>query len=127
MAASVTTCQAIWLAGLLGEILGAGLSVPRLKVDNKAAIDLIRNPIHHERSKHIRICYHFVRECAAKGGLKHIRICYHFATILFITTGDQLTDILTKPLQRVKFLEMQERIGVLQDQVKGTLLGRELS
>jgi hypothetical protein len=102
MASSAATCQGIWLAGLLTEILGAAIKTPLLKVDNKAAIDLIKNPVHHGKSKHIRIRYHFVRECAAEGRIE----------VQFVGTSDQLADILTKPLARVKFLEMKEKIGV---------------
>jgi hypothetical protein len=88
MVASAATCQAIWLIDLLGERLGVGLSVPRLKVDNKAVINLIRNPVHHGRRKCIRIHYYFVRECVAEGRIE----------VQFVATGDQLADILTKPL-----------------------------
>jgi hypothetical protein len=59
-----------------------------LKVDNKATIDLIKNLVHHGRSKHIRIRYHFIRECAAEGRIE----------VQFIGSDDQLADILTKPL-----------------------------
>lgn len=101
MASSAAACQAIWLAGLLAEILGAPVKPPLLKVDNKSAIDLAKNPVHHGRCKHIRIRYHFVRECAAEGRIG----------IDFVRTEDQLADILTKPLARVKFHEMHGRIG----------------
>jgi hypothetical protein len=104
MASSAATCQAIWLVGLLSEILGTPEKPPQLKVDNKSAIDLIRNPVHHGRSKHIRIRYHFVRECATEGRIE----------IQFVSTGDQLADILTKPLPRVQFIEMKERIRIKQ-------------
>jgi hypothetical protein len=53
MASSATTCEAIWLAGLLSEILGWLIKPPLLRVDNKAAIDLIKNLVHYGRSKHI--------------------------------------------------------------------------
>jgi hypothetical protein len=87
MVALAATCQAIWLIDLIGERLGVGLSVPRLKVDNKAVINLIRNPVHHGR-KRIRIHYYVVRECVAEGRIE----------VQFVATGDQLADILTKPL-----------------------------
>ena len=32
-------------------------------VDNKSAIALMKNPVHHDRSKHIDVKYHFIREC----------------------------------------------------------------
>jgi hypothetical protein len=93
MASSVEACQAIWLAGLLSEILGVPEKPPRLKADNRPTIDLIKNHVHHGRSKHIQITYHFVRECAAEGIIE----------VQFVGTNEQLADIPTKPVQRVKF------------------------
>lgn len=62
--------------------------LPLLKVDNKSAINLIKNPVHHGTCKHIQIRYHFFRECAAEGRIE----------IMFVSMNDQLADILTKPL-----------------------------
>jgi hypothetical protein len=102
LATLATACQAIWLACLLIEVLGATTRIPLLKIDNKAAVDLIKNPVHQWRSKHIRIHYHFIRECAAEGRIE----------LKFVGTNDQFANILTKPLQRVKFLEMKEKVDV---------------
>jgi hypothetical protein len=88
MVSSAASCQAIWLIGFLSEILGEASGAPLLKVDNKAAIDLIKNLVHHGRSKHIRIRYHFIKECAAEGRIE----------VQFMSSDDQLADILTKPL-----------------------------
>lgn len=73
-----------------------------LKVDNQSAISLSKNPVFHDRSKHIQIRYHFIRDCVEEGSVavEHVR------------TGDQLADMLTKPLPRLKFLELRERIGL---------------
>jgi hypothetical protein len=102
MVSSVAACQAVWFTGLLAEILGESGRPPLLKFDNKSDIDLIRNLVHHGQRKHVRMGYHFMRECAAVGRIK----------IQFVGTSDQLADILTKPLPRNRFLEMKEKIGV---------------
>jgi hypothetical protein len=70
MASSAATYQAIWLARLLTELLGIAMKTPLLKMNNKAAIHLIKNPVHHGRSNHIQICYHFIRECASEGRIE---------------------------------------------------------
>jgi len=39
----------------------------KLKIDNRSAINLAKNPIAHGRSKHIETKFHFIREQVAKG------------------------------------------------------------
>ncbi|GKE31854.1 uncharacterized mitochondrial protein-like protein [Tanacetum coccineum] len=62
MAATTAACQAIWLKELLTE---TGLERQKMiiRVDNKSAIALSKNPVFHGRSKHIHTRYHFIREC----------------------------------------------------------------
>jgi hypothetical protein len=43
--------------------VGVKVSPPRIKMDNMSAIALSKNPILHDRSKHIKTHYHFIREC----------------------------------------------------------------
>ena len=80
------------------------VEVVELKVDSKSALALAKNPVFHERSKHIRIKYHFIRSCLEDGSIKADHI----------STTDQLADILTKSLGRAKFEEMRERISLRQ-------------
>jgi hypothetical protein len=103
IAAANGACQGVWLARLLGDLIGAESGAPTLKVDNKSAIDLSKNPVHHDRTKHIDIKYHYIRECVDVGRI----------VLEQISTGDQLTDIPTKSLARVKFQELCERIGIV--------------
>ena len=74
----------------------------KLLVDNQSVITLSKNPVHHNRSKHIDTRYHFIRECVEDKKTK----------IGFIRTEDQLADIFTKALGRMKFQEMRDRIGI---------------
>jgi len=75
-----------------------------LKVDSKSALAVAKNPVFHGRSKHIRIKYHFIRDCLEDGSIKADHI----------STTDQLADILTKSLGKSRFLEMRKRIGLEQ-------------
>jgi hypothetical protein len=79
------------------------LVVPSLKVDNRSAVALIKNPVLSGRSKHIEVKYHLMRECAEQGMLE----------VSEVRTEDQLGDILTKALGRLKFQEMRTRIGMV--------------
>ena len=75
-------------------------------MDNKSTISLIKNPVHHDRSKHIDTRFHLIREYVQAGQIG----------VEFIRTDEQLGDILTKPLPRVKFQQLCEKIGLLQVQ-----------
>jgi hypothetical protein len=92
------------MARLLGELLGRKPEVVELKVDRKSALALASNHVYHERSKHIDLRYHFIQNCLAD----------RIASATYINTMDQLADILTKALGRVKLQELRVRIGMVQ-------------
>jgi hypothetical protein len=102
IAAATAACQGVWLARLLSELKGAEIQVPVLRVDNKSTISLVKNPVHHDRSKHIDVRYHLIREYEQTGQI----------AVKFIRTEEQLGDILTKPLGKVKFRELCNKIGL---------------
>jgi hypothetical protein len=110
IAASTASTQALWLVRLLGDLLGRDTGAVELRVDSKSALALSKNPVFHEWSKHIRVRYHFIRGCLEEGSFK---ACY-------INTKDQLEDLLTKPLGRIKFLDLCSRIGMVQFSHKTT-------
>ncbi|KAJ9556766.1 hypothetical protein OSB04_011380 [Centaurea solstitialis] len=102
MAATATTCQAVWLRGLLTDLTGWASKEVVLRVDNKSAIALMKNPVFHGRSKHIDTRFHFIRECVEKG----------LVLMEHVSSEEQRADILTKAHGRVKFTEMREILGV---------------
>jgi len=67
IASANAACQGIWFSRLLGELLGIQAPMVRLLVDNKSAIALSKNPVHHDISKHIDTRYHFIRDCVDRG------------------------------------------------------------
>jgi hypothetical protein len=103
MARAAAACQAVWLTRLLGAIAGANVQPPVLKMDNQSAIALSKNPVVHDRCKHIDTKFHFIHECVEDG---RIRLDY-------ASTQEQLTDVLTKSLGRARFYELRDRIGVV--------------
>jgi hypothetical protein len=92
----------VWLRRLLGDLINKKEERVVLNIDNKSAISLCKNPMHHDRSKHIDTKYHYIRECVKESKIE----------INYVCTDDQLADILTKSLGRLKFLKMRGRIGV---------------
>ena len=102
MAATEAAKQAIWLQELLGEAIGKASTRVIIKVDNRSAIALTKNPVFHGRSKHIHRRFHFIRECVKNEQIE----------VEHIPGSEQNADILTKSLGRVRFKEMRDLIGV---------------
>jgi len=102
IAAATACCQGVWLSRLLQEVIKEKPCAPVLMVDNKSAIALAKNPVLHDRSKHIDTKFHFIRDCVDGGQIK----------LEYVETARQLGDILTKPLGRIRFTELRTKIGV---------------
>jgi hypothetical protein len=102
VAATSSVCHAIWLRKLLKELHMPQEDATEIFVDNKSAIALVKNPVFHDRSKHIDTRYHFIRECIAK---KEVQL-------KFVKTHDQVADIFTKPLKNEIFSKLRALLGV---------------
>jgi hypothetical protein len=55
-------CELLWLQRLLTELSFEPTSEMKLFCDNKAAIDIFHNPVQYDRTKHIEVDRHFIRE-----------------------------------------------------------------
>ena len=58
--------EAIWLSRLASD-MGIPQHAHKLLCDSQNAITLAKNPVYHAQTKHIRVRYHFIRECLANG------------------------------------------------------------
>ena len=92
----------MWMNRLIRELTNNEDTKVKLMVENQSAITLSKNPVHHNRTKHIDTRYHFIRECVEEKKIK----------IVFVRTEYQLADIFTKALGKVKFQEMRGRIDI---------------
>eukprot|EP00253_Pinus_taeda_P002716 PITA_02716 len=110
MAASLASCEAIWLRKMLFGLFGQPLRPSVIYCDNQSCIKLTENPIFHDRSKHIGIRYHFIRDYVQKGTVK----------LEYISTDEQVADILTKALPRGKHVYFRDKMGV----VRNTFIGK---
>lgn len=104
MALAEAAKEAIYLRRLLQE-LGSRVCSITLHSDNVSAQKLALNPVHHARTKHIDIRYHFIREVVQSGQV----IVDHVAS------GDMAADILTKPLPRDPHRTCSGLLGLVQD------------
>ncbi|KAL3691463.1 hypothetical protein R1sor_005114 [Riccia sorocarpa] len=97
------TKEAIWLRSLMAD-LGCPVTGPtKIRCDNLSSIKIAHNPVYHGRTKHYEVYYHFVRE----------QVLANTIDLIHTRTENQLTDLLTKALNRVKFTEFRTRVGVL--------------
>ncbi|GKE65446.1 hypothetical protein Tco_1519607 [Tanacetum coccineum] len=95
--------QALWIKEALIDYDVRLDDVP-IMCDNKGAIDLSKNPVQHSRTKHIEIRHHFLRDNVQKG---HI-------LIEKVTSVDNISDILTKPLKCESFNYLRLGLGMME-------------
>nr|CAB3451780.1 unnamed protein product [Digitaria exilis] len=115
--ATAAACQGIWLGRLLGRFYGKTASTTTIFIDNQSTIQLCKNPVFHSRSKHIARRFHFIRERVDDGEV----------TVRKIHTDDQLADILTKSLGRIRFLLLRSKIGVVDTNLVQLIVGRGMA
>ena len=110
IAASQASCEAIWLHKMLVGLFDLELRPTVIHCDNQSCIKLTENPVFHDRSKHIEIRYHFIKDCVQRVVVK----------LEYITTDEQVADILTKSLPGGKHVYFRDKMGV----VRNTFLGK---
>ena len=90
MATSMAACEGMWLRKLLAGLFECELDAIVVHRDNKSGVRLSENPMFHDRSKHIDIRYHFLRDCVKRGSIR----------LEYIQIYEQVADIFTKALCR---------------------------
>lgn len=101
MAASSATKEALWLRTLLSD-LGLQSETISIADDSQGAIKLLKHPIASQRSKHIDVLHHFVRE----------RVALRQVSFSYVPTEAMLADVLTKPLPPALFSKHAASLGI---------------
>ncbi|KAM2761386.1 hypothetical protein COP1_025857 [Malus domestica] len=101
MAVTEAIKEAIWLQGLLDD-LGVQQDHVDVHCDNQSVIHLAKNQVHHARTKHIDVRFHFVREVINEGDI----------LLQKIGTADNPADMLTKPVSLHKFKHYLDLIDI---------------
>jgi len=97
------TCELQWILYLLHDLHITCSKLPVLYCDNQSALHIASNPIFHERTKHLEIDCHIVREKVQAGILK----------LLPVSSQDQLADFFTKSLLPRPFSILLSKLGLI--------------
>ncbi|XP_062081074.1 uncharacterized mitochondrial protein AtMg00810-like [Humulus lupulus] len=95
-------CEITWLLSLLKDIGIQHTKPTILYCDNTTAIHISKNPVFHERTKHIENNCHIFRERIQVGSLKFIHV----------PSKNNIVDVLTKPLFPAQFKELVSKMNV---------------
>lgn len=99
---SLASCEVIWLKEILIE-LNLPIDGPiTLYEDNQSCISIVSDVRDHKRVKHIDIRYNHIRDLVSQNKIK----------IEFISSENQLADIMTKGLVAVTFIRLRELLGL---------------
>lgn len=64
------------------------------------------NPVFHDKTKHVEIKYHYIRDMVLRKAIQ----------LRYICTDDRTADIITKLLSRMKFVHFRDKLGVVENE-----------
>ena len=101
-ALSAATSEVCYFRNLLTELGYPQINPTIMHVDNQGAKELVTTTKHHNRTKHIDVHHHVIRECVEDKKI----------SMKFVPTDDQIADMFTKPLGTAKFQKFRNLIGI---------------
>ncbi|XP_052735485.1 secreted RxLR effector protein 161-like [Vigna angularis] len=107
VATSWSVLHAIWLRNILKNFEIMQEENVLIRLDNRLTIDLAKNPINHERSKHVDVRFHFIQKKMKKGSVK----------LEHVKSKKQISDIFTKALPTTSFQKLRKLIGMKEEKI----------
>ena len=101
MAISDCSRQAIWIKTLIKELRIKIRSIP-IYGDNQGSIFIASNAVQESCTKHINICYHYICELVVAKEVE----------LQFVPGEINLANMFTKNLQKIKFTQFQNQLGL---------------
>ena len=94
--------EVLWLETFINEVTRIDMKPLTMMCDNVGAISLAKDNKFHSRTKHINLRYHFVCEAMEEGKI----------TLKYMPSQENIADIFTKSLAKVKFAELVTKLGL---------------
>jgi transposase InsO family protein len=95
-------CEVLWIKKFMEELKVSSPTPIKVYCDNKAAISIAHNPVLHDRTKHVEVDKHFIKEKIDSG-----EIC-----MSYVPTTSQVADVLTKSLSKRQFDDMVSKLAM---------------
>jgi hypothetical protein len=105
IALCVAIREAVWLRKLLAYLFGHEMDSTVIHGDNQSCVKLSKNHVFHNKSKHIEIKYHYIRDMVQRKAV-HVQ---------YLSTREQVADVFTKPLVMMKLEYFRERLGLVEN------------
>ncbi|GKE09723.1 putative ribonuclease H-like domain-containing protein, partial [Tanacetum coccineum] len=102
VAAASCCAQVLWIQNQLLDY-GFNFMNTKIFIDNQSTICIVKNPVFHQRTKHIEIRHHFIRDANEKNLIQ----------VLKIHTDDNVADLLTKAFDGPRFEYLVVHIGMV--------------
>ncbi|KAL0440264.1 UNVERIFIED_CONTAM: hypothetical protein Slati_2509400 [Sesamum latifolium] len=100
---AATTCKITWITYLLKDLGVTVNTLIPLFCDNKVVLHITANPVFHERTKHLEIDCHIVRDKYKEGLIQPT----------FVVSKQQIADLFTKSLPGASFLHLWPKLGLI--------------
>lgn len=95
--------EVTWLVRLLEELGVTHLKHVTIHCDNQSAINISKNPVSHERTKHIELDIHFTSDKVIEGLIQ----------LQYLSTSEQLANAFTKSLPTSHFQYLMSKLGLV--------------
>jgi hypothetical protein len=99
---AIGVCELLWLKNLMKDLGFSQRTAMNLYCDNKSAIEIAHNPVQHDRTKHVEVDRHFIKEKLEAGIIQ----------FPFVKSEFQLADVLTKAVSNKVFTSCLHKLSM---------------